>query len=691
MNPAGTQTYYDRPEVIGALQYWVDLVNKYKVHPEGIVEWGTTPKDFFEKKVAMIWTTTGNLTNVKNNAKFDFGVAMLPAGKQRGSPTGGGNFYMFEKSTPAQRDAAMRFIKWVTTPQRAAQWGIDTGYVAVRADAWETPAMKAIRRRLPGGGRRARPAAVREGRAVDARQPARHQGAERRPAGRAHRHQDAGGGDEGRAARGGAAAALVQVARFGVAGCHAPFDRTRPDGRAGQPRGGAAVGARRFARSREGSSSFAASTDAPASMSSPSSFGTVGRRGFLAGAAALGAAALYGRAPAVLAQSKAPLKIGLLDSFSTSGAAHGSAILNGMKLYFDRIGGTIAGRRIEIVMEDDESDAKVGLEKLRKLVEQRPVRPDHRPPGEQRRDGRARVSARQQDVLPVQRSRRRRRSYTGVPYLFRCSVSTRAIHATMGEWYGDNVSKDVVTTASDGAEGRSAIREFKAGFLKKGGTVTKEIYPPSGQRDFSRYLADIRSIAPRATYNVYAADDAVRFVRQYDEYGLAWRTRLAGSGFMVEGETLAGAGEERFRRTVVASLRRHARQRGEQAVRRELPRQVRRVPERLQRARLRRRAHRPPRLAGGRRQRAGQGQAARRDAGAQVRRAARPVPLRSRHAEPDPERLRPRGGRARRANHQQGARHVSGRRRAGGQGMSERHRHGRARGRGISWAPIGFE
>ncbi|MFO1305324.1 MAG: ABC transporter substrate-binding protein [Burkholderiales bacterium] len=142
MNPAGTQTFYDKPEVIGALSYWLELINKYKVHPEGIVEWGTTPKDFFEKKVAMIWTTTGNLTNVKNNAKFDFGVAMLPAGKQRGSPTGGGNFYIFAKSTPAQREAAMKFIKWVTSPERAAQWGIDTGYVAVRPEAWETPVMK---------------------------------------------------------------------------------------------------------------------------------------------------------------------------------------------------------------------------------------------------------------------------------------------------------------------------------------------------------------------------------------------------------------------------------------------------------------------------------------------------------------------------------------------------------------------
>jgi len=92
--------------------------------------------------MAMMWTTTGNLTNVKNNAKFDFGVAMLPAAKRRGSPTGGGNFYLFKQSKPEQQAAAIKFVKWITAPQRAAQWGIDTGYVATRPDAWETPAMK---------------------------------------------------------------------------------------------------------------------------------------------------------------------------------------------------------------------------------------------------------------------------------------------------------------------------------------------------------------------------------------------------------------------------------------------------------------------------------------------------------------------------------------------------------------------
>ncbi len=143
MNSAGTETRFDAPGVIEAAQFWYDLAQKHKIHPPGIVEWGTTPRDFFERKVAIMWTTTGNLTNVRNNAKFPFGVGMMPAGKRIGSPTGGGNFYIFKNAPAAQQETAFRFVQWATSPERAAQWGIDTGYVAVRKAAFETPAMKA--------------------------------------------------------------------------------------------------------------------------------------------------------------------------------------------------------------------------------------------------------------------------------------------------------------------------------------------------------------------------------------------------------------------------------------------------------------------------------------------------------------------------------------------------------------------
>ncbi len=141
-NQAGTQTYFDKPAVIEALQFWVDLSRKYRIEPPGTIGWGTTPQDFFERKTAMMWQSSGNLTNVRTNAGFPFGVGMVPAHSTRGSPTGGGNFYLFKNMTAEQRDAALKFVEWMTTPERAADWSIATGYIAVRPDAWQTPAMQ---------------------------------------------------------------------------------------------------------------------------------------------------------------------------------------------------------------------------------------------------------------------------------------------------------------------------------------------------------------------------------------------------------------------------------------------------------------------------------------------------------------------------------------------------------------------
>ena len=142
MNPEGNQTNYAHPDVIAALDYWVSLGSKHKVMPEGTVEWGTLRQAFTEGKTAMMWHTTGNLTAVKDTAKFPFGVAMLPASKQRGSPTGGGNFYLFKKTTPEERKAALAFVKWMTAPERAADWSMATGYVATRPDAYDTAKLK---------------------------------------------------------------------------------------------------------------------------------------------------------------------------------------------------------------------------------------------------------------------------------------------------------------------------------------------------------------------------------------------------------------------------------------------------------------------------------------------------------------------------------------------------------------------
>ena len=139
----GLRTFLDTPEATRALQFWVDLSRRHAVHPPGIVDWGTAPADFLLGKVAMTWVTTGNLAHVAANARFPFGVAMLPADMRRGSVPGGGNLYVFRNASPRERDAALRFARFLTAPERAAQWSIDTGYIAVSEAAWRTERMRA--------------------------------------------------------------------------------------------------------------------------------------------------------------------------------------------------------------------------------------------------------------------------------------------------------------------------------------------------------------------------------------------------------------------------------------------------------------------------------------------------------------------------------------------------------------------
>lgn len=141
MNNTGTETYYNDDKVVNAMNYWKGLADAGSM-PEGIVAWATTPSDFLEQKAAMMYHTTGNLTNVKKNASFDFGVAMLPENESFGSPTGGGNFYIFEGVAKERQQAAFEFIQWMTDDERVAQWSIDTGYVATRPSAYETDRMK---------------------------------------------------------------------------------------------------------------------------------------------------------------------------------------------------------------------------------------------------------------------------------------------------------------------------------------------------------------------------------------------------------------------------------------------------------------------------------------------------------------------------------------------------------------------
>jgi sn-glycerol 3-phosphate transport system substrate-binding protein len=148
-NDSGTEVNLASPEAISALQFLSDLSHKYKVMPTGVINTGTAPDEFINGRAAMLYASTGNIANVRTQAKFKLGVGLIPADKQPGGPTGGGNIYIFKGNSPEQQKASLEFIKWMTSAEQTAHWSIETGYVAGRQDAWDTPEMKAYIEKYP--------------------------------------------------------------------------------------------------------------------------------------------------------------------------------------------------------------------------------------------------------------------------------------------------------------------------------------------------------------------------------------------------------------------------------------------------------------------------------------------------------------------------------------------------------------
>src|SRR3990172_9239593 len=252
---------------------------------------------------------------------------------------------------------------------------------------------------------------------------------------------------------------------------------------------------------------------------------TVTRRTFLAGAgtAAVGVAA----GPWVLrgwAQG-APIKIGIVLPYTGVYAVLGESITQAMELVFEREKWTVAGRKIELIKEDDEMKPPIGIRKTEKLIDSDKV-----------------------DILKtiliasnagadaISRGRCSR-------WIFRTSFSNWQPSQPMGGWVAKNLAKEVFQIAPNYQAGKDMMAAFRETFLPAGGKVIAEDYPKLGETDYAPYLTKIKQSGAKAVYAFFSGSDAVNFVKQYDQFGLKGAVRLAGAGFLTEPDVLPAQGK----------------------------------------------------------------------------------------------------------------------------------------------------
>ncbi len=263
------------------------------------------------------------------------------------------------------------------------------------------------------------------------------------------------------------------------------------------------------------------------------------RRTVLAGAAVL--AAPLGRPRRAAAAE--PLRIGLLLPYSRVYATLGESITDGMRVVFEGQGNTVAGRKVELLKEDEETP-QVALRKVRKLIQSDQVDVLVGPVS-------SAVAAAIRDFVHQSKTlllvanagddslSRDRCS----PYIFRTSFSNWQTGWALGAYAARKAGKTAFVSGADYAAGRQITGGFKESYTAAGGRVVGEVFAPLGTADYAAYLAQIKAASPEISFSFFAGSDAVNFVRQFADYGLKGSIKLTGSGFLVSDDVLPAQGD----------------------------------------------------------------------------------------------------------------------------------------------------
>jgi branched-chain amino acid transport system substrate-binding protein len=243
----------------------------------------------------------------------------------------------------------------------------------------------------------------------------------------------------------------------------------------------------------------------------------------------------------VLAQP-APIKVGLMLPYTGTYAALGNAITNAFKLYVAEKGGQLAGRPVEYVVVDDESEPAKAVDNANRLVMRDKVDVLVGTVHSGVQMGMAKVS-RDSGVLSIIPNAGADAA-TGAlcaPNIFRTSFSNwQSIHP-LGKVMVDKGHKSAVFITWKYAAGEEMMASFKEGFEKAGGKLVKELYLPFPQVEFQALLTQIASLKPDAVACFFAGGGAVKFTKDYEAAGLKGKIPLYGNGFLTEGTLQAQA------------------------------------------------------------------------------------------------------------------------------------------------------
>ncbi|MFH1766363.1 MAG: ABC transporter substrate-binding protein [Gemmatimonadota bacterium] len=215
--------------------------------------------------------------------------------------------------------------------------------------------------------------------------------------------------------------------------------------------------------------------------------------------------------------SAKPIKIGAILDMTGPAAMLGPLFRDGIVMALEENNNQVAGRPIELIVEDSATDPTTALEKARKLVERDQVNIIIGPlMGDAHFAIDPYVATKKVLITTL---------YCGDLSLTKSKrwliYPTTLVGLTLplGYYAYDAGYRTMDMITSDYAGGHGFMKGVRMGFEEKGGKIIQEILVPVGTADFGPYLSTLKE-ADAVAYFVPNTAESARVITQYREFGI---------------------------------------------------------------------------------------------------------------------------------------------------------------------------
>jgi branched-chain amino acid transport system substrate-binding protein len=263
----------------------------------------------------------------------------------------------------------------------------------------------------------------------------------------------------------------------------------------------------------------------------------------IAPAAAWVAASLW--AGGASAQQAEPIRLGFLTIKSGALAAGGKQMEDGLRIFLKEHNNTIAGRPVELFTADTGGQPAITKTKAQELVEKNKVHAIIGPLAAFEAlaiDDYIRKV--QVPVISPSAAAEDLTQRKPNPWFVRAvGTSAQPVHP-LGEYAAKDLKyKRIAIIADDFAFGHEIAAGFQRTFEENGGKVVQKLWSPLNVADYGSYISQI-SPNVDAVFAAFAGGNGVKFLKQYNEYGMKGKIPVLGAMTTVDEGILKMMGDE---------------------------------------------------------------------------------------------------------------------------------------------------